>query len=142
MDSWVWWLVAGVVLAVAELFTGTFVLLMFAGGAFAATAAAALGAPLAVQVLVFTLGSALGLVAARPLRERMHRHPEVGAGGPTGIEGADCEVLEQVDAHHGQVKVRGEIWSARAYDATQVFEVGERVSVIEVRGATALVWKD
>ena len=31
---------------------------------------------------------------------------------------------------------------ARSYDATQVFEPGERVQVIKVRGATALVWQD
>lgn len=142
MDPWVWWLVAGVVLAIAELFTGTFVLLMFAGGAFAATAAAALGAPPAVQVLLFTVGSALGLLTVRPLRDRMRGAPEIGAAGPAGIEGADCEVLEPVDAHHGQVKVRGEIWTARAYDATQVLDVGERARVIEVRGATALVWRE
>jgi len=140
--DWLWWLVAGVVLAVAELFTGTFVLLMFAGGAFAATVAAALGAPLAVQILFFAGGSTLGLLAVRPLRDRVREHPAVGAGGPTGIEGADAEVLEAVDAHHGQVKIRGEIWTARAYDATQVFDVGERVRVIEVKGATALVWRD
>jgi membrane protein implicated in regulation of membrane protease activity len=34
------------------------------------------------------------------------------------------------------------MWSARADDATQVFEPGERVRVIEVKGATALVWRE
>jgi membrane protein implicated in regulation of membrane protease activity len=142
VDSWVWWLVAGVLLGIAELFTGTFVLIMFSGGALAAAVAAALGAPLGVQALVFAIGSVLGLFAARPLRDRMNPHPAVDAGGVAGIEGADCEVLEQVDALRGQVKIGGEIWSARAYDATQVFEVGERVRVIDVKGATALVWRD
>ena len=32
--------------------------------------------------------------------------------------------------------------AARAYDATQVFAPGERVQVVQVRGATALVWRD
>jgi membrane protein implicated in regulation of membrane protease activity len=34
------------------------------------------------------------------------------------------------------------LWSARAYDATQVFEPGDRVRVIEVKGVTAMVWRD
>ena len=143
MSSWVWWLVAGVLLAIAELFTGTFVLLMVAAGAFAATAAAALGAPVAVQILVFAAAAGLGLLGVRPaLRRRM----DDGAAEPetflTGIEGAECEVLEQVDLNHGLVRVGGEMWSARAYDATQVIEPGERVHVIEVKGATALVWRE
>jgi membrane protein implicated in regulation of membrane protease activity len=40
------------------------------------------------------------------------------------------------------VQIGGEMWSARAYDATQVIEPGERVRVIEVKGATALVWRE
>ena len=51
-------------------------------------------------------------------------------------------VLEQVDAGAGMVKIDGELWSARAYDGTQVLAPGERVRVIEVRGATAMVWRD
>ncbi len=50
-------------------------------------------------------------------------------------------MLEQVDADHGLVKIDGEIWRARSYDATQEFEPGERVRVIEVKGATAMVWQ-
>jgi membrane protein implicated in regulation of membrane protease activity len=40
------------------------------------------------------------------------------------------------------VKIDGELWRARPYDGTQVLAPGERVRVIEVRGATALVWRD
>ena len=43
---------------------------------------------------------------------------------------------------HGLIKIDGELWSARPYDASQTFDPGERVRVIEVRGATALVWKE
>jgi membrane protein implicated in regulation of membrane protease activity len=142
MDSWLWWLIAGVLLTVGELFTGTFVLLMFAGGAFAATVAAALGAPVALQVVVFTLGSALGLLAVRPLRERTRGRADEGTEALAGFEGADAVVLEAVDEHGGQVKIRGEIWRARPLDHTQVFEAGERVRVVEIRGATAMVWRD
>jgi membrane protein implicated in regulation of membrane protease activity len=58
------------------------------------------------------------------------------------IEGSAGLVLEQVDTDHGLVKIDGEMWTARSYDATQVMEPGERVRVVEVRGATAMVWRD
>jgi membrane protein implicated in regulation of membrane protease activity len=139
------WVVLGVVLAVAEVFTGTLVLIMLAAGAFAAAAAAGLGAPLAVQALAFAAVSALSLVAARPVIRR-HRRPAIETGdtpfGLEAIEGAAGLVLEDVDADHGLIKIEGELWTARPYDATQVIPKGERVRVVEVKGATAMVWRD
>jgi len=72
-DVWlVVWLVLGVVLVVAELFTTTFVLLMLAAGAFAAAAAAALDVGVVGQGLVFALVSALALFGVRPaLRQHL-----------------------------------------------------------------------
>ncbi|MFV2087561.1 NfeD family protein [Micromonospora sp. LOL_021] len=139
------WIVLGVVLAVAELFTATLFLVMFAAGAFAAAIAAALGAPVAAQALVFAAVSALTVVAVRPVIQR-HRQSALSAGeepfGVQAIEGASALVLERVDADGGQVKIDGELWSARSYDGTQVFAPGERVQVIQVKGVTALVWRD
>jgi membrane protein implicated in regulation of membrane protease activity len=44
-----------------------------------------------------------------------------------------------VDGNGGQVKIGGEVWSARAYDEDRVIEPGTRVEVMEIDGATALV---
>lgn len=135
----------GVVLAVAEIFTVSLFLIMFAVGAFAAAGAAALGASVPVQALVFAAVSALTLVATRPAvrRHRERNRDEQDTNfGVQALEGSDALVLEQVDADRGRVKIDGESWSARSYDATQVFEPGDRVRVIEVKGVTALVWRD
>ncbi|MGN9913393.1 NfeD family protein [Phytohabitans sp. LJ34] len=144
MDA-VLWIVLGVLLAVAEMFTFTFVLIMFSTGAFAAAIAAALGAGVPVQAAVFAIVSVLTLVAVRPIIQR-HRQSDVEIDGtPMGVQaisGSTGLVLEQVDIEHGLVKIDGELWTARAYDATQVLEPGERVRVIEVKGATAMVWRD
>jgi membrane protein implicated in regulation of membrane protease activity len=139
------WIVLGVVFAVAEIFTTSLFLIMFAAGAFAAAAAAALGAGVAVQALVFAIVSVVSVGAVRPVIQQ-HRRPAVETGdepfGLEAIEGANALVMEQVDAHNGLIKIGGELWSARAYDATQVFEPGDHVRVIEVKGVTALVWRD
>ena len=137
------WLVAGVLLAIAELFTLDFVLIMLAGGAFGAAAAGALGAPIPAQVLTFAAVSALGLLAVRPaIKHRLHRGAEPAILGIDAIEGTQATVIEQVAEDRGMVKIGGELWMARPYDATQVFDAGTLVRVIEVKGATALVWKD
>jgi membrane protein implicated in regulation of membrane protease activity len=139
------WIVLGVLLAVAEMFTFTFVLMMLSAGAFAAAVAAALGADVPVQAAVFAIVSVLSLVAVRPVIRR-HRQSRLESDEtPMGVEaisGSTGLVLEQVDNDHGLVKIEGELWSARSYDATQVLEPGERVRVIEVKGATAMVWRD
>jgi membrane protein implicated in regulation of membrane protease activity len=144
-DEWfvILWLIAGVALVVAELFTTTFVLLMFAGGALAAAGAAALGAGPALQGVVFAVVSALALAGVRPaLRRHVQRGDEDAPMGLAAIEGANGLVLEEIDADHGLVKIEGELWRARPYDATQVIPIGEQVRVIEIKGATAMVWKD
>ncbi|MEW2386199.1 NfeD family protein [Micromonospora sp. NPDC047707] len=142
MDA-VLWIVLGVVLAIAEIFTTTLFLIMFAVGAFAAAGAAALGAPVEIQAIVFAVVSALTVLGVRPALRR--RSAPAGGEEPFGveaIEGSTALVLERVDTDHGLVKIDGELWQARSYDATQVFVPGDRVQVIQVRGATALVWRD
>ncbi|WP_239134108.1 NfeD family protein [Rugosimonospora africana] len=140
--AWLW-LVIGVALAIAEVFTTTFVLVMFAAGAFAAAGAAAIGLPWYAQVLSFGAVSAAALALVRPAIQR-HLNSET-EGAPIGlaaIEGSLGLVLERVDLDHGLIKIEGEMWSARPYDATQVIEKGERVRIIEIKGATALVWRE
>jgi membrane protein implicated in regulation of membrane protease activity len=46
-----------------------------------------------------------------------------------------------VDLHGGRVKIGGEVWSARAYDESQVIEAGSTVEVLKFEGATALVYE-
>ncbi len=138
------WLLVAIGLAIAEVFTSTFVLIMFAAGALAAAAAAGLDAPLPVQGLVFAVVTGLALFGVRPVIRR-HLLANSARETPMGveaIEGSTGLVLERVDADRGMVKIEGELWSARSYDATQVIEPGERVRVVEVKGATAMVWRE
>jgi membrane protein implicated in regulation of membrane protease activity len=137
------WLIVGVVLAVAELFTLDFVLIMLGAGAFAAALAGAFDAPVPVQLVVFAVVSLLGLVAVRPvIKKRLHRDADPAVMGMDALEGTEATVVEQVAEGRGMVKIGGELWQARPYDMTQVLEPGTAVRVVEVRGATALVWRE
>ena len=136
-------LVAGVLLAIAELFTLDFVLIMLAAGAFAAALAGVADASIPIQVLVFAIVSAAGLGAVRPaIKRRLHRGADPAVMGVDAIEGSEATVVEQIAEGRGMVKIGGELWSARPYDVTQVIEAGVQVRVVEGRGATALVWRE
>ena len=51
-------------------------------------------------------------------------------------------VLEPVSADGGQVKLDGEVWTARPFNAADAYEPGDRVTVMRIDGATAVVWKN
>jgi membrane protein implicated in regulation of membrane protease activity len=135
------WIVAGVVLAVGELFTVSFFLVTFALGAFAAALAAGLGAPLALQGVVFTVVSVASMLGVRPVLRRYLTSSSDDAPAVGEITGHEAVVLETVDLDRGMVKIDGETWQARALDSGQVLEPGERVHVVQIKGATAIVWR-
>jgi len=139
------WIVLGIALAIAEAFTATFLIIFFAAGALAAAGAAALGAPLLLQVIVFAVVSGLSVGALRPIIIR-HARPALETGEtPFGLEALTHSrgtVLEEVGHDHGMIKIDGEIWQARSFDGDEKYLPGERVRVIKVEGATAIVWRD
>jgi membrane protein implicated in regulation of membrane protease activity len=131
------WLIAGIVLIGVELITGTFVLLMLGGGALAAALASVLGAPMLADVGVFVAVSLSLLLGARPaLRRRLHVEGLPTGNNPVGSSGL---VTHRVDRDNGQIKIGGELWSARALDHREVFEPGQRVTVMELSGVIAVV---
>jgi membrane protein implicated in regulation of membrane protease activity len=59
--------------------------------------------------------------------------------GTAALVGQRAVVLQRVDAQSGQIKLGGEVWTARPYDEDDVYEPGQRVDVMKIDGATALV---
>jgi membrane protein implicated in regulation of membrane protease activity len=141
MDSIVW-IVLAAVLGVAEIFTLTASLGLLAIAALAAAGAAALGLGPFAQFAVFAAVSVAGLVGVRPLVKRQLR-PRYGPQhrfGVAALVGRQARVVQEVTGHAGRVRIGGEEWSARAYDETLVIPPGTTVDVIEIEGATALVY--
>jgi len=142
MPAWLIWLIITGLLAAGETASGTFVLLMMGGGAAGATITAAFGAPLLAQIIVFIVVT-LGLLwLVRPIAVR-HLHPGPAAiTGSEALVGLEAVVLAEVTRDDGRVRLNGAEWSARARDPEQNLKVGERVTVIAIDGATAVVWQD
>jgi len=142
MTAAVLWLVAGLVLLGAEVLTGTFVLLMLGGGALVAAAASLLGLGLAGSAAVFAVASVLLLAGRSPLRRRMERSVPHTPTRAESLVGGTATVVARVDGHGGRIRIGDDEWSARSFDGAQVIEAGERVTVVRISGATALVLAD
>ena len=139
MDDWVWWMIAAGVLAVGEIATLGFFLGPIAIAAALAAIVGVIGAGLAAQWLVFIAASLASVVVLRPIARRHLRTPASLRTGTAALVGGPAVVLERVDADGGQVRIGGEVWTARAYDVDDAFEPGTRVEVMKIEGATALV---
>ena len=139
MPAWVIWLIAAAVLGAGEVATVTFFLGPIALAAALAAATAALGGSVAVQFIVSIVGSIASLLIIRPIARKHLRQPSHIRTGTAALVGERALVLERVDADNGQVKIGGEVWSARPYDPDEVIEAGRRVQVLKIEGATALI---
>jgi membrane protein implicated in regulation of membrane protease activity len=143
MSAAVIWLIFALVLAGAEALTGDMSLLMLSGGALAAAGSTwLLGWPVWADAAVFVVVSVLLLVLVRPA---LQRRLTPATGLPTGIkalEGKSALVLDRVARDEGQVKLDGQVWTARPLNDNEVYEPGERVTVMQINGATAVVFKD
>ena len=144
MDPWLIWLVAAVIFAVGEIATLGFFLAPFAGGAAVAAVVSAVGAGEFASWAAFIAVSLVLLGALRPLARSHRRMPAQLRTGTAALVGRSAMVTERIhnDEGTGCVKLEGESWTARAYDADEVIEPGRRVQVIEIRGATALVTEE
>jgi membrane protein implicated in regulation of membrane protease activity len=136
------WLIAALGLAGAEALTGDLFLLMLSGGALAAAGSSALfGWPIWADGAVFLVVSLLLLVSVRPA---LRRRFAAGTGLPEpmkALEGKSALVLDRVARHEGQVKLDGEVWTARPLNDDDVYEQGDHVTVMRIDGATAVVFK-
>lgn len=136
------WLVCGLGLVGAEALTGDMSLLMLGGGALAAAGFSLLGLPVWADGAVFLLVSVLLLVLVRPV---MRRRLSAGDGIPEpakALEGKHAQVVDRITRDQGQVKLDGEVWTARPLNEDDSYEPGDQVTVMRIDGATAVVWRN
>jgi len=140
MGLWIIWLIVAAVLGVAEIVTTTLALGLLAVAALVGAGVGFAGGDAALQFGAFAITAAAGLGIARPLALRHVRQPPPLRTGTAALVGRHAYVLEDVTAHGGRVKIGGEEWSARPYDDTLAIPAGSTVDVLQIEGATALVY--
>jgi membrane protein implicated in regulation of membrane protease activity len=141
MHEWQAWLVAALLLAVAEMAAPGFWLLSVALGCLAAGLVSVVAPGILVPTLTFAAGTLLSLVGIRPVLLRsLHAR---GRGVKTNVEaliGKVGVVSERIDpvSGRGRVLVEGEDWRGASMLDVPI-EPGTRVMVIRVEGNTLYV---
>nr|WP_234040096.1 NfeD family protein [Corynebacterium pygosceleis] len=136
------WLIAAVLLAALELLAGDFTLLLLGGAALTAAGVGVLDVPLWVEIGTFALSSLGLLVFVRPVLRRRSQPTGLLDTSPRALIGASATVVEDVDGTAGQIRLEGDIWTARSLDPSHRFTEGEQVNVVTIDGAVAVVWKE
>lgn len=133
------WLIALVVFALAEAATVQLVSIWFAGGALIAFLVSLFSDSLLAQCIVFLAVSALCLALVRPVA-RKHFSPRVHHTNADRLIGGEAVVTETIDnlAASGQVKISGQIWTARS-ETDEHIPVGTTVTVLRIEGVKMIV---
>lgn len=140
MVMWLIWLVAAVLLGVAEIFTLTAALGVVGAAALVPAVLSALGLPLPVQLVAFAAAAAVGVVLVRPIALRHMSQPQLERFGVEALVGKRAFVVRAVSDRDGLVRIDGEDWTARSFDDDTVIPEGAAVSVMRISGTTAYVY--
>lgn len=139
MELWLFWMITGFVLVIAELVTGTFYLLVLGAGAFAAALIAWLGANMLVQAGV---GSGVALAGAWFVHH-WHEAQRKAGGGPSNLlDRGQPVVLEgwsNESAGIARVKYRGTSWDARVAESAPRPIPGSTLYIEALEGSTLVV---
>ena len=127
MDAWVFWVILAVVLAVGEVVSLSFFLAPFAVGAIAAALLDAAGVGAIGQFAAFLASSLLLLAIVRPIARRHVSMPPQLRTGTAALVGETAVVLERIsnDDDVGSVRLKGQVWTARAYDDGDSYSPGD-----------------
>lgn len=141
MEPYVFWLILGVILVVAEILTPTFFFFWFALGSFAAAGVSFVSGTL-LQIITFMGVSGVLVLLTRPLAKKL-TSSESRKIHIDEIIGKEAIVIETIDNKQskGLVKVDGEIWRAYSESDEITIEEGQKVIILKVEGAHVVVRK-
>ncbi len=133
------WLIAAAILGIVEVSTVNLITLWFAVSALVTAVFAVLGASSGVQISVFIVVSAILVIATRPLAKRYLNRNTVATNADRIISEKGV-VIEEINSIKGtgQVKVMGQVWSAKTANGEDIAE-GTSVTVAALEGAKVVV---
>ncbi len=141
--AWILWLILGVGLIIAEVFTLGFVLLWFGVGAVAAALVGLMGGGFLLQFFVFAIVSVALTAMSRTILAKYLSHGEgdlvkMGVDSLPGQIGT-VTLGSRGALNEGAVKVYGSTWTAFPEDGETVLTEGEKVEVVSVKGSSIYV---
>ena len=142
--AWIIWLIVGVALIVAEIFTMGFVVFWFGIGGLAAAFAGFLGLGIGWQFLVFAVISIALTAMSRTIFLKYLPLGDDESNVKTGMDALPGKVGTVTSASkgalmEGAVKVYGSTWTAYPIDGESELVEGEKVEVVQIKGSSIYV---
>lgn len=141
--AWIFWIVLGVILIIAEMFTFGFVLFWFGIGAIIAALAGYLGVGIVGQFAIFAVLSIVLTVMSRTIFAKYYSHgdADVVKMGMDALPGQIGTVTTKSKGalNEAAVRVYGSTWTAFPEDGENIFEEGEKVEVVRIQGSSIYV---
>ena len=141
MSSWIIWLIVFIVMLIIEAATTALATVWFAAGALVAMIMDLCGAPLNLQIIVMAAVSvvtfAICMIWIRPKLESLRRAnvQRTNADRLIGMEGVVIVPVNPLEGK-GQVKVEGQVWSAKA---ERSITEGTKVKIMAIEGVKLIV---
>lgn len=141
IEPWHWWLIAGILLCILEVFTGDLLLLGLGLAALGGSLSAASEATVSWQIGTFAISALIFVFGVRPIaKKHLYKTSDSRATNVGALIDRVGVVVESIDGHGmaGRVKLGAEEWRALA---EVPISVAEHVIVERVEGATLFVKK-
>jgi membrane protein implicated in regulation of membrane protease activity len=139
-EPWLFWLVLAIVMLVGEFITVGFFLITLAAGSILAMLVALIMPTVWIQVAVFLLSSVLFFFTLKPFMQKLFPVQNETRTTVNRVIGKKALVLIDIDNINGQgqVKVDGDIWSARSISG-QLIPKNSVVVIRRVEGVKVIV---
>ena len=136
------WVATLIVAIFAEAHTTALVAIWFIPSAGIAMILSFCRVPIFLQILVFLVLSVLFIVFSRTIFKKMRlvKHVPTNADALIGEKAVVTESIDNLSGT-GQVKIRGQIWTARASDEKMKYDKGEILNVVGIEGVKLICKK-
>ncbi len=144
MDSYMpfIWLAVVILSVVVEASTFTLVSVWFIPSALISMILAFCSVDLWIQLVVFAAVSVLVIIFMKPIFKNIFGVKPIATNADAVI-GERAVVIEPINnlKGSGQVKVKGQVWTARAHDKDATYEKDEVLSVVAIEGVKLICKK-
>ena len=137
---WKFWLIISGICFAIEAVTVGFLIFWFGIGALLALAVSFITDNIIIQIAVFIISSTLLMFLTKPFVKKFTAKKEDTSTNAYSIIGKTAIVTKEIDniAGNGQIKVGGEIWSAKS-ESTENIPKDTKVEIVNIDGVKAIV---
>ena len=136
----VWLIIAGVCFIIEMATVGFFVFWFGIGALLSMLISIFCPENILLQSIVFVVSSVILLFLTKPLVDRFTRKDKKVETNAYSIIGKKGIVIQDINSTYGigQVKISGEVWSAKSYD-NDIIKKGSQIEVVKIEGVKAVV---